>query len=403
MLQRQLSRVGIKTLELVPTADQFAQLLSRVSEQYAHARDDRDLLNRSLELSTQEMAALHARLTEDKERMLHVVHAVGGALTVLGDIPTSNIGARVGEVTGVLERAKTAFVHQLEGALGGAPADEERTTMVTGIRNSFLSLANQMTALIRDTASKAELEKELEVARTVQQLLLPPEAAFQTKRLQLAATFEPASHCGGDWYTVHELPDARVLVVVGDVTGHGIASAIVTGVAKAACDLARHMGREALTPTAALQTMNYAIWEAAKGERLMTATAAIFDPSTGQLQIASAGHPFPLLTRGGSIAPLSVPSGAPLGSSATATIGNRDVSLQRGDAVLWYTDGVTEIESPHGEQFGEKRLRTACIGASSLGAEGFRDALAARLTQFAEGRPSGDDITFVTAVVRADA
>ncbi len=82
----------------------------------------------------------------------------------------------------------------------------------------------------------------------VQQMLVPAKDVIVRPFVRLAGHFHPASECGGDWWTAHDLPDQKVLTVIGDVTGHGIASAIITGAAKAACDLARTFTSGRITP-----------------------------------------------------------------------------------------------------------------------------------------------------------
>ena len=90
---------------------------------------------------------------------------------------------------------------------------------------NFNYMADRLLILMRETAEKATLEKELEVARTIQETLVPPPDLVVRPFINLAGYFMPASQCGGDWWTVHDLPDGRVLEVIGDVTGHGVPSA----------------------------------------------------------------------------------------------------------------------------------------------------------------------------------
>src|SRR5207248_6435076 len=123
----------------------------------------------------------------------------------------------------------------------------------------------------------ATLEKELEVARTIQETLVPPSDLVTRPFVNLAGYFLPASQCGGDWWTVHDMPDGRVLVVIGDVTGHGVPSAMITAAAKAACDVVRTLDGVHLTPGRLLQVINRAIFEAARRKFVMTCFASIID------------------------------------------------------------------------------------------------------------------------------
>ncbi len=171
--------------------------------------------------------------------------------------------------------------------------------------------------LLHDTAEKASLKKQLEVARAVQQMLVPSEDVIERRPCGSPAHFQPAAECGGDWWTFHDLPDGRLLTVVGDVTGHGISSAIITGAAKAACDVVRTFAREQLSPAQLLRVMNCSIFEAGQQKFLMTCAACIFDPAAGSLTLANAGHPFPYLVRNNAIRQLAA-QGEPLGAASSA-------------------------------------------------------------------------------------
>src|SRR6185436_19032262 len=114
------------------------------------------------------------------------------------------------------------------------------------------------------------LEKELEVARAIQETLVPSGELFDRQVLRLCGHFQPATQCGGDWWTVHDLPDGRILVTIGDVTGHGVPSAMITAAAKAACDVVRALDGAHLTPGRLLSVINRAIFEAARRKFVMT-------------------------------------------------------------------------------------------------------------------------------------
>ena len=166
---------------------------------------------------------------------------------------------------------------------------------------NFNYMADRLLILMRETAEKATLEKELEVARTIQETLVPPPDPVERQYVRLAGYFLPASQCGGDWWTVHDMPDGRILVVIGDVTGHGVPSAMITAAAKAACDVVRATEGDKLTVTRLLEVMNRAIFESAKRKFVMTCFASILDPKRKTITYANAGHNFPYLFRPGAV------------------------------------------------------------------------------------------------------
>jgi HAMP domain-containing protein len=98
---------------------------------------------------------------------------------------------------------------------------------------NFNVMADRLAILLEETREKATLEKELEVARTIQDTLVPPNEPVDCGPFNFAGYFQPASQCGGDWWTYHTLKNNRLLLVIGDVTGHGVPAAMITAAAKA--------------------------------------------------------------------------------------------------------------------------------------------------------------------------
>ena len=119
------------------------------------------------------------------------------------------------------------------------------------------------------------MEQELEVARTIQETLVPPNEPVAQGHFKFAGYFQPASQCGGDWWTWHQLVGDKILIVIGDVTGHGVPSAMITAAAKAACDVARSVYQDDVAVAKLLEIMNYASFESAKRKFVMTCFAAI--------------------------------------------------------------------------------------------------------------------------------
>jgi serine phosphatase RsbU (regulator of sigma subunit) len=266
---------------------------------------------------------------------------------------------------------------------------------------NFNYMADRLLILMRETAEKATLEKELEVARTIQETLVPPPDPVDRQFIRLAGYFLPASQCGGDWWTVHDMPDGRVLVVIGDVTGHGVPSAMITAAAKAACDVVRATDGDRLTVTHLLEIMNRAIFESAKRKFVMTCFASILDPRRRTITYANAGHNFPYLFRPG--APdgndfqVLMSRGNRLGDLEESTYQEKVQPLQPGDVLVWYTDGIVECENDRGEEYGEKRFRAAIRRAADLDPVSMRESVVSAAGQFFGDRPRKDDITMVFA------
>lgn len=263
---------------------------------------------------------------------------------------------------------------------------------------NFNFMADQISILLEQTAEKAKMDQELEVAKTIQDTLVPGAAPVDHGVLKFAGHFQPAAQTGGDWWTWHNLVGGKVLLVVGDVTGHGVPSAMITAAAKAACDVARYVYRDDVTVSGLLEIMNHAIFESAQRRFVMTCFASIFDPARRTITYANAGHNFPYLFRAGDgrgeFGSLMV-RGNRLGDDRDSRYEAKTTELLPGDVIVWYTDGIVECENPTGEEYGEKRFRASVRRAAALNAGEMRDAIVADATAFFAEAPRKDDITMI--------
>ena len=263
---------------------------------------------------------------------------------------------------------------------------------------NFNFMADQITVLLDQAAEKATLEKELEVARAIQETLVPTHEPVDKGSFKLAGYFQPASTCGGDWWTWHDLKDGKVLVVIGDVTGHGVPSAMITAAAKAACDVARRVADDDVDPARLLEIMNSAIYQSAKRKFVMTCFASVIDTRARTITYANGGHNFPYLYRatdtGGEFGSLMI-RGNRLGDLADSLYETKTTELQVGDILVWYTDGIVECEAANGEEYGEKRFRASVRRAAALDSAEIRDAVVSDAATYFGDTIRKDDITLV--------
>jgi len=394
VLVRQLKKAGLLEPSSVPSGEVWAKFLTAVNDHYRHLNDDRALLTRSMELSTNEMEELRRRVEGQRDQLSSIVDAIAEALGLFGGIVQKDQDAN--SVATGLEYAKTEFRTRLAELFAEEGSDSQQ---ISGIRTNLVRLADQLIRLLAETAERASVKKELEVARAVQNLLVPVEDVMDRTYLRIAGHFQPASECGGDWWGVYDLPDGRVLTIIGDATGHGISSAIITGAAKAACDLACNVTQGRLSPSDLLRMMNSAIHETARRQIMMTCVAGVFDPNTKTLTVANAGHHFPYHVRDGQLRPIMV-HGQPLGASSGATYESTTVPFTSNDLFVWYTDGIVECENDRGEQFTEKKLRAVCQRTAPGGARTVRDAVVDAVSSFQKPSAQSDDMTLVVVSVK---
>lgn len=259
---------------------------------------------------------------------------------------------------------------------------------------NFNYMADQIVILLQQTAEKARIEQELEVARTIQETLVPPPDLVDKGTLRFSGYFQPASQTGGDWWTWHDLTGGKVLLVIGDVTGHGVPSAMITAAAKAACDVARAVHNDDVSVSRLLEIMNYAIFESAKRKFVMTCFVSIIDTRRRTITYANAGHNFPYLLRGNEFATMMI-RGNRLGDVRESQYEAKTIELTPGDVLIWYTDGIVECENRGGEEWGEKRFRAAAKRAGGLDSSQMRDSIVAEALDFYGDVPRKDDITMV--------
>lgn len=284
---------------------------------------------------------------------------------------------------------------------------EVKSTDEVGILGeSFNHMADQLVVLLREAADKAALDKELEVTRAVQERLLPTQNEIRVGAISLAAFYEPASQCGGDWWTCHEVDVSRSLIVIGDVTGHGVPAAMLTATAKSACDVVRATSQKNLDLIQLLLVMNYAILESAKREFQMSCFASMYDSATGTLSCVNAGHNPPLVYRPYLDDPAQRwktlhGSGARLGDIAQPEFNSFDEPLASGDIVVWYTDGIIDCVNAAGAEYGIKRLVASIGRGGHDGCVEIRDRIVMDAKAFYGRTPRRDDVTLVVGKVES--
>src|SRR5581483_7084145 len=184
----------------------------------------------------------------------------------------------------------------------------------------------------------AALEHEHHVAMLLQRSLLP-RALPETFGIKVAARYLPArDEVGGDWYDVIELPRGLVGLVIGDVVGHGVRAAALMGQLRTSL---HSYALEGHGPARTLELVDRFVQS--MGEYAMaTAAYAVFDPETGSLRVATAGHLPPIVVSSTGARVLDLTPGAPLGGFPYGSCPEEEFSLRTGETVVLYTDGLVE-------------------------------------------------------------
>lgn len=252
-------------------------------------------------------------------------------------------------------------------------------------------------------------QRDLDRARAMYRSILPLSSVARHGRLYVAGSCTPAAETGGDWWTYRRLSGGRLLVVVGDATGHGVYSAMIGCAAHGAVEALSQVGEERLTPTSVLRAINAAIRIPGADHTAMTCFAGLFDPK-GTIDFANASHMLPLLANTdekGAVTKVGALANAGSGSIdrvddsevIVADIREGSQSLAPGDVVVLFTDGLTDRRDKGGRAFGHRRLQLAVQKAVSPGGEagiaGVRETVIADVNAFADGFPADDDVTLV--------
>ncbi|MFO7626331.1 MAG: SpoIIE family protein phosphatase [Candidatus Fermentibacteraceae bacterium] len=217
-----------------------------------------------------------------------------------------------------------------------------------------MSLVVENLELLEERVRKESLERQMDLARTVQKRLLPVSLPV-VPGCELAARIKPCLDVAGDYYDAFIFQDNRLLVAVGDVSGKGMGPALIMANLQASMRTALQAG---LSLDTALGTINRMVFENTPDDMFITLFAACYSPSEGGLSFVNAGHNPPMLFRRSGETSILCDGGLLLGVQARVNYTTGAVKCSPGDTLLLYTDGVTEAMNPVGEEFGEDRLRS---------------------------------------------
>jgi sigma-B regulation protein RsbU (phosphoserine phosphatase) len=314
---------------------------------------------------------------------LKVGERVIGIIAIGSSIPMAYTAAELKLLTTLALQAATA----IENA-----RLFERTVQAARERERLMALHKEA------EVARAKLESEMTLAARIQHDLFPAELP-PTDGYELAARNRPARRCGGDYYDALALTgsggDARLLLCVADVSGKGLPASLVMSNMQAT--LRALLGRTASLPALAGHASDL-LYGATSPEKYVTAALAELVPRTGVVRFVGAGHLDNVILRAdGSIVPLAS-TGAPLGLLPPGLpYGETDQILHLGDALVLYSDGVTDAHDAIGEEFGETRLQEILRGAMGQPAGRIIDRIFEAIDTFVAGTPQFDDMTVLIA------
>lgn len=241
----------------------------------------------------------------------------------------------------------------------------------------------------------SRLQAEVNLAATLQQSILP-DPRIDLPGIQGKAILLTSSEVGGDYYDYFKVGGYQSVLLVGDVSGHGVAAGTMVSAAKAGIYPLIHEGVS--HPAEILHSLNETMLATAHQSLLMTMACVSLDARSGKLTFANAGHVLPYLWRHKERRwEMLEASGLPLGKSINADYRTTAIDLQMdvGDRLFLFTDAVIEEESPAGEPFGYDRLEHVLHQCAEVDAEVFHEDLMAALSRHCGGRAFTDDVTIM--------
>ena len=258
----------------------------------------------------------------------------------------------------------------------------------TGLALEVSELAHSLAA---EAAQRERANREMEIAREVQERLFPQQMPAISGG-SIAGACRAALGVGGDYYDVIDLGDGRIGLAVGDVSGKGISAALLMASLRASLrgvtlDSPRDFAR-------LMHKVNRLVYEASASNRYATFFFAAFDPATRKLECVNAGHNPPVLLRNGHVIRLEA-DGPVVGLLPFAPYTEQTLTLEPGDLLLLYTDGISEAMTHDDEEWGEERMIAAASAVRKQPAEEILRALFAAADAFTAGAPQHDDMTML--------
>jgi len=281
-------------------------------------------------------------------------------------------------------------IHNVQGRILHNLAALVGFAFVVAVLQWFVAQRNALNDLTRH--QRDELLKEVELAAEVQRLFLPSSDP-DTAGFEIAGDMHPARVVGGDYYDYLARPDGRMRLVIADVSGKGVAAALLMSATAAAVQLETNEPRKLCEVASHLNKELYALQD---DGRFVTVLLGELDPRNGKLNYINCGHNPALLVRadGGEAVWLDA-SWTPVGMSPEMECSLEEITLAPGDIMVWYTDGLTDASDRGANEFGSKRLLESVRQHSSGSAREICDQLWRDVAAFTQRDSLDDDLTLM--------
>ena len=297
------------------------------------------------------------------------------------------------DATTVLKRDVIGVLYVDSHVIGGSLTETSLRLLESLAFEATKSLEN--VRLMQEEQEKKQLEQELNMARQVQ-VALSPTAFMQPDHFEVSAHSIPSRYVGGDFYDMITLEDGRSVFMLADVSGKGIAAALLAAMAQGALH-AQFASNHTLTDVVA--GLNKILVQRSASNSFMTLFCAELDRD-GNFTYINAGHNLPILARTNGVNEMLTTKSVVLGAFDFAQYQPRQTKLMSGDVVVMYTDGVTEAVNANHQMFGDEKLEELVRKSVNLSAEEIKKMILDAVLNFTSGLPQGDDITLIVLKMR---
>jgi len=294
----------------------------------------------------------------------------------------------------LIYRDRVIGVADLESPQPGCFTEEHARLLSTLAPQIAIAIENAQ-LYERVVKSEARLERDLTRAQEIQMHLMPG-LVPAIPGLELGLRFLPARELGGDLYDFIAYGKDRHVMAIGDVSGKGAPAALYGAMASG---ILRSLAPQRLAAPDLLRKVNLMLLDRKIEGHFITMTYVIWEPKTKTLRLANAGMPLPILVRAGHARPIRV-EGVPLGLLEHTDYQETAVTLETGDLLAFFSDGVSEAADPQHEEFGPRRLEKILREHAARPVEEILEILFAEISRFEQGRPRHDDQTLLLMRVR---
>ncbi|HEY7161718.1 MAG TPA: PP2C family protein-serine/threonine phosphatase [Acidobacteriota bacterium] len=256
-------------------------------------------------------------------------------------------------------------------------------------------LAIENSRLFKEALEKERIEKELEVAASIQKMILP-KTIPQIEGFEIAGMNVPTKQVGGDYFDVISLPGGKVALVIADATGKGVPAALLVTTLQACL---RAYLENNLNLDTLMRKVNRVILRTSTENKFITVFIGILDPSSKKFETVNAGHYPPLIARKGNLLKLGN-TGVILGCFESATFVRKEYLLESDDVLLMFTDGITEAMNAKGEAYGDETLEKIFVENCAKSAHELKTLIYKDVKVFEGGAEQTDDITLLILKVK---